>query len=231
MAPKFALFTKRSKLPLNKGFKNMFELLQYCTQPSTYPLERHIPARYSHCQKQSESVIKLCETDSGLMESVHRDRRTKSHYAASQSTPWLGQGASLMSTWWLGFGLFTNESRFNLSRTDGRTSTGGEMNVIVTWRLCCRKRLLRWWISNDLGVTSHFSKEHRSGLLTVILTRNLNSRASCDAIFLGKWFLCQTMLRATLRNSIWYARPPDLISIEHVWDLLEKRLRNVGNPS
>ena len=27
MAPKFALFTKGSKLPLNKGFKNMFELL------------------------------------------------------------------------------------------------------------------------------------------------------------------------------------------------------------
>ena len=24
MAPKFALFTKGSKLPLNKGFKNMF---------------------------------------------------------------------------------------------------------------------------------------------------------------------------------------------------------------
>ena len=26
MAPKFALFTKGSKLPLNKGFKNRFEL-------------------------------------------------------------------------------------------------------------------------------------------------------------------------------------------------------------
>ena len=36
MAPKFALFTKESKLPLNKGFKNMFELLQSCTQPSSY---------------------------------------------------------------------------------------------------------------------------------------------------------------------------------------------------
>ena len=34
MAPKFPLFTKRSKLPLNKGFKNMFELLQSCAQPS-----------------------------------------------------------------------------------------------------------------------------------------------------------------------------------------------------
>ena len=34
MAPKFALFTEGSKLPLNKGFKNMFELLQFCTQPS-----------------------------------------------------------------------------------------------------------------------------------------------------------------------------------------------------
>ena len=33
MAPKFALFTKRTKLPLNKGFKNMFELLQSCAQP------------------------------------------------------------------------------------------------------------------------------------------------------------------------------------------------------
>ena len=34
IAPKFALFTKGSKLPLNKGFKNMFELLQSCAQPS-----------------------------------------------------------------------------------------------------------------------------------------------------------------------------------------------------
>ena len=34
MAPKFPLFTKWSKLPLNKGFKNTFELLQFCTQPS-----------------------------------------------------------------------------------------------------------------------------------------------------------------------------------------------------
>ena len=34
MAPKFALFTKGSKLLLNKGFKNMFELLQFCAQPS-----------------------------------------------------------------------------------------------------------------------------------------------------------------------------------------------------
>ena len=34
MAPKFALFTKGSKLPLNKGLKNMFELLQCCAQPS-----------------------------------------------------------------------------------------------------------------------------------------------------------------------------------------------------
>ena len=33
MAPKFALLTKGSKLPLNKGFKNTFELLQSCTQP------------------------------------------------------------------------------------------------------------------------------------------------------------------------------------------------------
>ena len=38
MAPKFALFIKGSKLPLiiNKGFKNMFELLQSCGQPSIY---------------------------------------------------------------------------------------------------------------------------------------------------------------------------------------------------
>ena len=34
IAPKFALFTKGSNLPLNKGFKNMFELLQSCAQPS-----------------------------------------------------------------------------------------------------------------------------------------------------------------------------------------------------
>ena len=38
MAPKFALFTKGSKLPLNKGFKNMFELLQSCAQPSIWSL-------------------------------------------------------------------------------------------------------------------------------------------------------------------------------------------------
>ena len=36
MAPKFALFTKGSKLPLNKGFKNMFELLRSYAQPSIY---------------------------------------------------------------------------------------------------------------------------------------------------------------------------------------------------
>ena len=36
MAPKFALFTKGSRLPLNKGFKNMFEVLQSCAQPSIY---------------------------------------------------------------------------------------------------------------------------------------------------------------------------------------------------
>ena len=34
MAPKFALFTKGSKLPLNKCFKYMFEVLQSCAQPS-----------------------------------------------------------------------------------------------------------------------------------------------------------------------------------------------------
>ena len=34
MATKFALFTKGSKLPLNKGFKHMFELLQSCAQSS-----------------------------------------------------------------------------------------------------------------------------------------------------------------------------------------------------
>ena len=41
MAPKFALFTKESKLPLNKGFKNMFELLQSCAQPSKCDQHRH----------------------------------------------------------------------------------------------------------------------------------------------------------------------------------------------
>ena len=38
MAPKFALFTKGSNLTLNKGFKNMFELLQSCAQPSIYTI-------------------------------------------------------------------------------------------------------------------------------------------------------------------------------------------------
>ena len=49
MAPKFALFTKGSKLPLNKGFKNMFELLQSCAQPSVYVLnmyKKHITKTY-----------------------------------------------------------------------------------------------------------------------------------------------------------------------------------------
>ena len=41
----FALFTKGSKLPLNKGFKNMFELPQSCAQPSTYG----IYIQYVHC--------------------------------------------------------------------------------------------------------------------------------------------------------------------------------------
>ena len=36
-APKFALFTKGSKLPLNKGFKNLFALLQSCAQHSICP--------------------------------------------------------------------------------------------------------------------------------------------------------------------------------------------------
>ena len=36
MAPKFTLFTKGSKMPLNKGFKNMFELLQSCAQPTIW---------------------------------------------------------------------------------------------------------------------------------------------------------------------------------------------------
>ena len=36
MAPKFALFIKGSKLPLNQGFKNMFVLLQSCAQPAIY---------------------------------------------------------------------------------------------------------------------------------------------------------------------------------------------------
>ena len=36
IARKFALFTKGSKLLLNKGFKNMFELLQSCAKPSIY---------------------------------------------------------------------------------------------------------------------------------------------------------------------------------------------------
>ena len=35
MAPKFALFTKGSKLPLNKGFKNMFELPCLALNPRT----------------------------------------------------------------------------------------------------------------------------------------------------------------------------------------------------
>ena len=48
MAPKFALFTKGSKLPLNKSFKHMFELLQSCDQPSIL---------YQHMQSVHNPVI------------------------------------------------------------------------------------------------------------------------------------------------------------------------------
>ena len=41
MAPKFALFTKGSKLPLNKGFKNMFEFLIVLGFNDTSTLEGH----------------------------------------------------------------------------------------------------------------------------------------------------------------------------------------------
>ena len=63
MAPKFPLFTQGSKLPLNKGFKNMLELLQSCAQPSlcfcgevrkifsTYPSFLELWKKYStHCR-------------------------------------------------------------------------------------------------------------------------------------------------------------------------------------
>ena len=43
MAPKFALFTKGSKLPLNKGFKNIFEFLQSCAQTSNFVLIKNMP--------------------------------------------------------------------------------------------------------------------------------------------------------------------------------------------
>ena len=50
MTLEFALFTKGSKLPLKKGFKNMFELLQSCAQPSIYsmPLKTHNRFLYLH---------------------------------------------------------------------------------------------------------------------------------------------------------------------------------------
>ena len=48
MAPKFALFTKGSKLPLNKGFKNMFELQQSCAQPSDGTSSDPEPFSQSH---------------------------------------------------------------------------------------------------------------------------------------------------------------------------------------
>ena len=55
MAPKFALFTKGSKLPLNKGFKNTFELLQSCLNPRfvllslNHPLVFRWPGRDMSC--------------------------------------------------------------------------------------------------------------------------------------------------------------------------------------
>ena len=64
MAPKFALFTKGSKLPLNKGFKNMFELLQSCDQPSNmsgYSLEAltdtsNVKPHYMHLWRNKKTI-------------------------------------------------------------------------------------------------------------------------------------------------------------------------------
>ena len=56
MAPKFALFTKGSKLPLNKGFKNMFELLQSCPQPSNYAAQQQV-RRFFHPKNADNFLI------------------------------------------------------------------------------------------------------------------------------------------------------------------------------
>ena len=60
MAPKFALFTKGSKLPLNKGFKNMFELLQSSAQPSICAVSVPPTLRlYQNFLKNSQNYVVL----------------------------------------------------------------------------------------------------------------------------------------------------------------------------
>ena len=64
MALKFALFTKGSKLPLNKGFKNMFELLMSCAQPSKCEIPEDINKNYA-C-----FMILLCKPDMAYTSSL-----------------------------------------------------------------------------------------------------------------------------------------------------------------
>ena len=57
MAPKFALFTKGSKLLLKKGFKNMFELLQSCAQALNYVLEHRFLLGMVHIIKLTHCIL------------------------------------------------------------------------------------------------------------------------------------------------------------------------------
>ena len=56
MAPKFALFTKGLKLLLNKGFKDMFELLQSCAQPSIYTITLCMKKKNKKKTKQNKTI-------------------------------------------------------------------------------------------------------------------------------------------------------------------------------
>ena len=68
MAPKFALFTKGSKLPLNKGFKNMFELLQSRGQPWNYVF---FEKNYLDTLSRAMNYIGFCIVCTGLKTSFY----------------------------------------------------------------------------------------------------------------------------------------------------------------
>ena len=61
MAPKFALFTKGSKLPLNKGFKNMFELYSLALNPrytvSTLTLKQSCESSANNFKMSSSAFV------------------------------------------------------------------------------------------------------------------------------------------------------------------------------
>ena len=78
MAPKFALFTKGSKLPLNKGFKNMFELLQSCDQPSNFVIML-LSMLGKHFRKQHFEIFFLISQKTGFDISYEFSSKETSH--------------------------------------------------------------------------------------------------------------------------------------------------------